>query len=267
MSTDAHRVGRAFARHYDSYKRCAVVQRDVASRLDALIGQHTESKAILRALEIGMGTGFLSNLLSKRFPEAEWWFNDLVPQALDHIPRHLQHVRLLPGDAEQISYPDGLNLIASASAIQWFDNLPRFFHKAFKALAPGALLALSSFADGHFRELSLLTGRTLPYPTSSDLCRMATDAGFYVTCCESHPQVLNFPNLHALLLHLRNTGVNGRSCAEIRSKRQLTALEEQYRRVFAESPERELPLHYEPIILLATKPDEEGARLTAPPSA
>lgn len=263
MSTDAHRVGRAFARHYDSYERHAVVQRGVAARLDALIGQHAESTAILRALEIGMGTGFLSNLLSKRFPEAEWWFNDLVPQALDHVPRHLQHVRLLPGDAEQMSYPDELDLIASASAIQWFDDLPRFFHKAFKALAPGALLALSSFADGHFRELRLLTGRTLPYPNSSDLCRMATEAGFGVACCESHPQVLHFPSLHALLLHLRSTGVNGRSSAEIRSRRQLAALEEQYRQAFTEAPESDLPLHYEPIILLATKPGGDGAQLTS----
>ena len=254
MSTDAHRVGRAFARHYGTYDEHAVVQRTIAERLDALIGQYAEERPIRRALEIGMGTGLLSRLLARRFPEAEWWFNDLVPEALCHVPNELREPHLLPGDAERISFPTKLDLIASASAIQWFDDLPHFFEEAFKALMPGALLALSSFAYGHFCELQLLTGKPLPYPTPSELSDMAERAGFTVSLCESHPQILHFATLRELLHHLRSTGVNGRSSAGIHSRQQLAKLQERYRRAFADSSELGLPLHYPPVLLLAYKP-------------
>lgn len=253
MSTDAHRVGRAFARHYGTYDEHAVVQRTIAERLDALIGQYAEERPIRRALEIGMGTGLLSRLLARRFPEAEWWFNDLVPEALCHVPAELREAHSLPGDAEHITFPESLDLIASASAIQWFDDLPLFFDKALRALAPGALLALSSFADGHFRELQLLTGKPLPYPTPSELSAMAERAGFTVRLCESRQRILHFATLRDLLHHLRSTGVNGRSSAGIHSRQQLADFQERYQQTFS-SAGRGLPLHYAPVLLLANKP-------------
>lgn len=254
MSADADRVGRAFARHYGTYDEHAVVQRAIAERLDALTGQYVGVRPVRRALEIGMGTGFLSRLLARRFPAAEWWFNDLVPEALSHVPSELPRAHLLPGDAEHVSFPSELDLIASASAIQWFDDLPRFFDKAFAALSNGALLALSSFAEGHFRELSLLTGSALAYPSAAELRSMAERAGFTVIRCETHQRILHFATLRDLLHHLRSTGVNGRSKAKINSRQQLDMLQELYRLSFAEGSGLDLPLHYEPLILVAYKP-------------
>lgn len=145
--SNKERVGNSFARHYSQYEQAAIVQRDMAARLHAAIVNHTQGCIIHRALEIGIGTGFLTKLLTASFPSADWWFNDLTPAAFDWIPAGLQQATTMPGDAEALSYPAQLDLLASASALQWFDNLPAFFSKSWQVLNPGGILAIATLVS------------------------------------------------------------------------------------------------------------------------
>lgn len=267
MATDSQRVAQAFERHYAQYDTDAVVQRHVAARLDEAIGRFCPGLSVRRALEIGIGTGFLTRLIAQRYPEADWWFNDLSPAAFDWIPADLSRVQTLPGDAEHLPYPDGLDLIAAASALQWFDNLGAFFSKAFRVMNPGGLLAVASFAAGHFRELSALQPTPLRYPEAHALADWAEHAGFRVLLCEGWTETLLFPTMRALLHHLRCTGVNGRSTAAIRTPAQLRRFEELYREQSRLPADGHLPLSYCPVILLAFKPEHTAPAnfVTSPP--
>lgn len=47
------------------------------------------------------------------------------------------------------------DMIVSASAIQWFADIPRFLHLCHERLRPGGVLAISTFTPGILRSLML----------------------------------------------------------------------------------------------------------------
>lgn len=250
MAIDKQRIGNSFARHYGQYEDAAVVQRNMADRLAAALAEHAPQLTVQRALEIGIGTGFLTRHLTARFPEAEWWFNDLTPAAFDWIPVGLKQALTLEGDAESLPYPHGLDLLASASALQWFDDLPSFFPKAHSVMNAGGVLALATFGDRQFRELSDVTETPLHYPTPAALADMASHAGFTQLHAEDWEATLYFPSARKLLDHLRRTGVNGASKASISTPSQLRAFEAAYRTSHP-TEDGALPLTYHAVLLVA----------------
>lgn len=251
MSIDKQRVGNSFARHYGQYEDAAVVQRDMADRLAAALAEHAPQLTVHRALEIGIGTGFLTRHLTTRFPEAEWWFNDLTPAAFDWIPVGLKQALTLEGDAETLPYPHGLDLLASASALQWFDDLEGFFPKARSVMNAGGVLALASFGNRHFHELAAVADSPLHYPSPADFAAMAKHAGFTILHAEDWEETLLFASARDLLDHLRRTGVNGAAARRLSTPAQLRAFEADYR---AAHPREDgaLPLTYHAILLLAS---------------
>lgn len=250
MSIDKQRIGKSFARHYGQYEDAAVVQRDMADRLAAVLAEHAPQLAVQRALEIGIGTGFLTRHLAARFPEAEWWFNDLTPAAFDWIPVGLKQALTLEGDAEKLPYPHGLDLLASASALQWFDDLESFFPKAHGVMNAGGVLALASFGNRHFHELAAVTETPLRYPAPAAFADMARRAGFTILHTEDWEERLLFPSARDLLDHLRRTGVNGASKAGISTPAQLRAFETAYRAAHP-AADGSLPLTYHAVLLVA----------------
>lgn len=250
MSIDKQRVGKSFARHYGQYDDAAVVQRDMADRLADALAAHAPKLAVQRALEIGIGTGFLTRHLAARFPEAEWWFNDLTPAAFDWIPVGLKQALTLEGDAETLPYPHGLDLLASASALQWFDDLESFFPKAHGVMNAGGVLALATFGDRHFRELTTVSKAPLHYPVPAAFTAMAQGAGFTLLHTEDWEETLLFPTARDLLDHLRRTGVNGASARAISTPAQLRAFEAAYRAAHP-TEDGSLPLTYHALLLLA----------------
>lgn len=251
---DKDRIGKAFARHYEQYHDAAVVQRLMAERLDAALAAAAPQLRVERALEIGIGTGFLTRLLTARFPQAEWWFNDLTPAAFDWIPAGLSQVLTLPGDAETLPYPHGLDLLAGASALQWFDDMERnFFPKAYRVLNQGGLLAIATFGHRHFHELAALTEMPLTYPTPAELAAMAEKAGFTLRHTEDWEHTLHFPDIRALLDHLRRTGVNGAASCRISTPARMR----EFGRLYAAahpSEDDSLPLTYHAELLVAQRP-------------
>lgn len=250
MAIDKQRIGKTFARHYGQYEDAAVVQRDMADKLAAALAEHAPELAVQRALEIGIGTGFLTRHLATRFPEAEWWFNDLTPAAFDWIPVGLKQALTLEGDAETLPYPHGLDLLASASALQWFDDIEKFFPKARDVMNAGGVLALASFGDRHFRELAAVADTPLHYPTPADFTAMAKRAGFTLLHAEDWEETLLFPSARDLLDHLRRTGVNGANARAITTPAQLRAFEAAYRAAHPTDDDA-LPLTYHAVVLVA----------------
>lgn len=249
------RVRLSFERHLAQYEREATVQRDIACELAAAPETHAPNLCVSKALEIGIGTGFLTRLLTQRYPQAEWWFNDLFSSALDWIPKGLRHTHNLIGDAETLPFPPTLNLLASASALQWFDAPENFIGKSYKALKEGGVLAVSVFGEKNFTELNKLIGTGLHYPTLQQWQTWIRQAGFRILTTSEWLCQQTFSNARDLLSHLRNTGVNGIAAARITTPRQLLEFEHRYRQAFAHSSENgKLPLTYHPLLLLAQKP-------------
>ena len=201
------RIAAGFARHLTSYDTAATAQAQIADRLAARIAPRIAPAA--RILELGHGTGFLTRQLARLAPD-EIWLNDLVAPLPEMSWPAATKVQALPGDAAALRFPAGLDLIASASMLQWLADPAALLHRAAQALRPGGILAVSSFGPGNFPELA---GLGLPpgAPAYRDAAGLCADlpAGMQVLDAwdESLPRA--FPDARALMAHLRAAGVNG----------------------------------------------------------
>ncbi|MFZ5707172.1 MAG: methyltransferase [Pseudomonadota bacterium] len=174
----SERVATAFGRA-PAYESAARVQRRIAATLADRLGGATRP-ARPRVLELGCGTGFLTEALLPHLTSAEWTISDLSPQMVERArtslgPR-IGTARWLPIDGERLDPALGpFDLIVSSMAFQWFEDLPAAIGRLSAMLAPGGLLAFATMADGSFREWTSVLGAlgrppaTPAYPTVAQL--------------------------------------------------------------------------------------------------
>lgn len=132
-------ISRRFAKAVGTYLDKADVQRYVASRMAELTGRYIPADVQERVLEIGCGTGMFTRMYLKQAAPEEMWLNDLCPEVKPYLADVLgEKVRFVAKDAETLAFPAGQDLIVSCSAVQWFDDLPRFFQGAKGCCTRGA---------------------------------------------------------------------------------------------------------------------------------
>lgn len=146
-------VARHFSRAADTYNDHTVIQQKMADRLLELIPEDFAPKSVV---EIGSGTGYLSNLLSQRWPDCRLTLIDLSPGMIAKTRKELLHpsLQFCVADGEQPP-PHLLNvdLIISSACFQWF-NCPDKTAAYYLQNAPaGAMLAFSTFGPKTFCEL------------------------------------------------------------------------------------------------------------------
>lgn len=199
-----------FASNLHSYNQHATVQEAVCERLAGILSSSLPDPPAV-ALEIGAGTGFLTKHLLKRYPHAKWFINDIVPGSKTFIDPLVQSqwVSYLFEDAEEMYFPRSLDLIATASTIQWFDDLGGFFKKSHDALNLGGMIVLSAFGRENFKEITHAAGEGLDYPSLDDLEACASACGFTTVHKEEYLHPLLFDSPTEVLRHIKLTGVNG----------------------------------------------------------
>lgn len=206
MNCPPDEVGRRFARRPDRYLAAAIVQRELAqvlaSDLAAVLPGHP-----LRALEIGCGPGTLTRELDARLEWKQLYLCELYdpgPQLRDRLDTPYQ---LLLGDAEDLEWPDSLDLIAAGAVFQWFRRPAHILPKAWRALRCGGHLAFSTFLPGHFAEFRAATGIGLEYPSLEQWAEWVRRDCWEIRVWEAHHRTMDFADPLAVLGHIRDTGV------------------------------------------------------------
>jgi malonyl-CoA O-methyltransferase len=147
------------APHYDDH---AQVQRLAAQRLAERIESMLPPESCRRALELGCGTGLLTEKLIGPYAAAEWTLTDLSPRMVEQCRAKIEplapvgRVDWQVMDARQITAPGPFDMIASNLTFQWFDDLPAVASAAAQRLAPGGLLifnTLGAESFGYWRQL------------------------------------------------------------------------------------------------------------------
>ena len=240
-------VAARFTRALSTYEEHARVQREAADRLTAQLLRLRPSFG--RVFEVGCGTGRWSRTLAVRSQIDALWLNDLSPElAVEARKRLPETVRkktvLLPGDAELLAWPDGLDLVLAGSVLQWFSKPEAFFENLRRRLRPGGLAAIVTYGPENCREVKALTGQGLAYP----------DAGFRLHHPSEDVRRECFASPRAVLRHLRATGVTGTHGGFRWTKESLLAFEEAYRTRFAaRGPAEGVHLTYHPVTMLLEK--------------
>ncbi|GBQ91815.1 biotin synthesis protein [Gluconacetobacter johannae DSM 13595] len=167
----------------DSYDAVARVQLLVARRLADRIASAYPAAPPARILEIGCGTGFLSDMLRRMFPDAALTVTDLAPAMVARARRRLAPLggdtRFLAMDAESPALAgESFDLVCSSLAMQWFGDRAGALGRLAGLLAPGGMLALSTLCAGSFAEWRAAYARrglACPVPSYPDLRQLDAD--------------------------------------------------------------------------------------------
>ncbi|AFH59616.1 malonyl-ACP O-methyltransferase BioC [Paenibacillus caseinilyticus] len=165
-SIDKKRVRRHFDRHAHEYDLYAEVQRRMTDELMSRLLERRRGPHVGRIVEIGCGTGQLTQKLLQAYPEAEVTAIDLSPKMaevtrLRCAPWAGERLTVLAADAETLLMspfctPDrfsGFDLVVSSAAFQWFTDTQKTLTSWLGRIRQEGLLAFATFGPETFREL------------------------------------------------------------------------------------------------------------------
>ena len=252
MTTDKDLIKERFESSFNTYNELAHVQRRICDRLAenaARLCVHD----VRRGFEIGAGTGFLTKYLVGQWPRAKWYLNDLIPACEGFIAPQVEgaDIEYMWGDAEKLDYPGSLDLIASTSTAQWFEDKDAFARRAAAALNSGGYLVLSMFGPDNFREIKATTGEGLEYYTVGELSAIFEKAGFRILFTDEYTETLSFESPRAALKYIKSLGVNSVKKTSWNSGK-MDDFEAKYRGMFP-SEDGGVTLTYHPLLLIAER--------------
>ncbi|NVO56300.1 methyltransferase domain-containing protein [Rhodobacteraceae bacterium B1Z28] len=243
------KVQRSFSRSFDTYHDAASQQAWVANRLVTELRGHGAPSHFGAAFELGCGTGHLTRLLCKNFSFDRLSVNDIASQARDTADA--AGANFVAGDARHVRWPRNVDLLTSASMIQWMDDPADFLAKAARGLAPGGWLAVSGFGPKQYQELTQI-GSTARAPglCGPEVLAAAVGAKLQVLAVGESLRKSHFATPRHVLEYLRKTGVNGRAKGAW-TKSTLARFTADYIRYF-ETP-KGVSLTYHPVWIIARK--------------
>lgn len=213
MSSWKQAVAQAFDAA-DGYDRAATIQAVVAQRLADGIAARSEAPC-RRVLEIGCGTGLLTQALRSRLATGQSLVTDIAPAMVARCRRRLGgapglNFAVMDGERPCLAQEAGFDLICSSLAAQWFEDLPGALEQLAGLLTPGGLLAVATLTAGTFREWSgaraacALPHATPTFPTERTLRRLRFDACTSQIVAETLSEA--HPDGHSFLRALRAIG-------------------------------------------------------------
>jgi malonyl-CoA O-methyltransferase len=198
-----------------------------------------------RILEIGCGTGYLTQLLAERYPSAAITAVDLaenmVQAARDRLGQTAT-IRFSIGDAETMEWDETFDLIVSNATVQWFDTPEYSFCTLTKHLLPGGWVLFSTFGPDTFLELhqqfeeverdlrlpSGMHGLRLRGPEEWE--RILRQAGLQDVGSLDCRHRLEYPDCYAFLQSIKQTGASYSASSVVSLSAQRRLLREVVRR-------------------------------------
>ncbi len=158
-------ISARFASAARTYHEESNVQRTVAENLAASMLPGEEPHSVL---EIGCGTGFLTELLRRRFPRALIYAVDIARPMIDLARERIGEcgrIRWHVADARQFRPDRDFPLIISSSALHWMTPVSETVKRLAGMLEPGGNLVSALMVKGTLEELH--AARTCVFPDKS----------------------------------------------------------------------------------------------------
>lgn len=220
-----HDIQRSFGQAATTYDEHAFLQREIVNRLfDRLDYIKLEPK---RVLDLGSGTGYVSEKCRARFPKAELIAIDLAPQMLQFAKQRLPQTptlaRLLGrspsqyficGDAESLPFAnESIDAVISSATLQWCD-CELVTKEVSRVLKPNGLFMFTTFGPDTLKELRSAFREVDVKPHINefvdmhDLGDMLVAAGFADPVMDQETITLTYTDLKSMLRELKGIGAH-----------------------------------------------------------
>lgn len=236
-------IQKRFAKNLDTYNDNAKIQKRMAERLLSFLPK----KDFSSILEIGCGTGFLTELINKEFVFDNYTANDIVSECETYVKKINPNINFVADDIE-IAIKNSnktYDLIISNAAFQWVENLKEFIELLMSKLNKDGILLFSTFGQENYREINFVLGKTLPYYSVVDLDEILKN---YERRIEQEMHVMAFKTPKDILKHIKATGVNALEIVSW-TKSDMQKFENGYNNFCSKTP----TLTYHPIYVLLKK--------------
>lgn len=203
-------LGYRFSKASCSYQDNCAVQKRMAQRLVDCLPQSCHFGSVL---EIGCGTGNLSQLVMTRLRPEHLCLNDLSEGMIDYCRQRFgqpHNIVYSCGDILKTDFDGKFDLIISNAVFQWIDDKLRLFKKLSSLMKENALLLYSDFLPDNFKEIKSVTGCSLPYTSNEDELDFLRINGFNARICDTMISV-KYKDPLTLLRSFRKQGVSGLS--------------------------------------------------------
>ncbi len=234
-------IGRQFSRSAaGSYDTNSHVQRGMAKRLAASLKQWMGDKDLneINILEIGCGTGTLTEMLVNEWPCASITAIDIAPAMIQAAEEriclstsndfncskgHSSHVRFLLGDVEMWATDapaSSFDLIVSNACFQWLSDPRQTLEQLGRLLRAGGLLAFATFGTDTFHELHSSFYEAyhtigmepqrhgLSFQSADQWERFLSETGFSSISCEQFCCKEEYPSVRDFLLSVKAQGAS-----------------------------------------------------------
>ncbi|MBB3167024.1 malonyl-ACP O-methyltransferase BioC [Simiduia aestuariiviva] len=252
-------VAQSFSKAAQSYDSVAALQRSVGSELLAWLQDLGAPNLVA---DLGSGTGFFTEQLQQKFPNAHTVGLDIAPGMLQFARAHRQeNVHWLGGDMENLPLrAECVDVFFSSLAVQWCENLPQFFAEIFRCLAPGGYLALATLGPETLFELRDSWRAVDEYTHVNQfdaevhVTEAAQRAGLAIARWQAAPRVMHYSSLRELTHELKALGahnVNYQRAPGLTGRQKIKQLRDAYEGF--RTPQG-LPASYQVYWMLVQKP-------------
>lgn len=210
-------IRRHFNQAAQTYEATAVVQAEVARRLAERFELFTDQPE--KILDLGAGTGYLTQAALKHYPKAQVFALDLsekllaqqkIKKALFKRQRHF----LVCADAENLPFPKAtFDWVISNGMFQWTD-MDQAFAEVRRVIKPEGVLLFSYFGPDTFKELRLAWALVDDQPHVNEFVDMHNvgdgliNSGFARPVMDQEIIRLTYESPLALLKDIQHMGTN-----------------------------------------------------------
>jgi malonyl-CoA O-methyltransferase len=201
-----------FDRSTQHYDAVANVQRCSALALvSKLASLSLKPNSIL---DVGTGTGYLSQCLVPLYPHAQYFLNDIAPNRVHHAHRKLalSGVTSQPylGDIEQIQLPN-VDMIVSNLALQWAQDLTKTLNKLSQTTQTLAFSCLLEDSFSQWKDVLKnhgIVNTAHPYPKLEHMVTLCQNLGIKNFIYDTLVFKLYFDNPLKMMHYLKQLGAN-----------------------------------------------------------
>ena len=212
-------VANRFSQAATSYDEHAIFQQEIGDRLVERLDWFRLNPQ--RILDLGSGTGLLTHLLKKRFPNAQIIGTDIAfgmnayaqAKISTRFWENKKHY-FVTGDIHALPFkPHQFDLVISNCALQWCESLA-VFQQAKSMLKPEGLFLFTTLGPDTLIELRKSFqqydnyAHVHPFLDMHDLGDMLAQVGFLDPVMDRENLTMTYPNLKQLCADLKKTGAN-----------------------------------------------------------